>query len=297
VTINKEKSQLCPTRFVEHCGAELDCERRAFRNAPKWAREKANFLELAKRRAWTHQELYVMAGVANWVLNVRRIPFTLFRPILSALRLIGRRLYNGTHDWADIFYPSESLKAAFATIRGLLRENSFIVWSRPPAEVRYFIFTDACDASWGYAVFTAPDTSGASSLIKQHSERFDKEQEQDHISDKETLAAIHVICNHRDWLAAGVRFFVDNTTLYHALRKGYSPRPSIDRMLRRTFANYTTQFNLALVPSRSNWADKPSRMQPLVGSRFDMRKVMSTISATTSVDWYGDIEFQRTSRP
>jgi hypothetical protein len=136
-------------------------------------------------------------------------------------------------------------------------------------------------------ILTTPDARGVSRLITQRMGRFDSAQLAWYIGDKEAYAACRFMLEFPDVATTNATLLhVDSTVLFHALRKGYAPRPECDRMLRETIGRRNTQMSLCLVPSACNWADKPSRHRRLMGNRFDMRNIK--VTAKAHIDWYGE---------
>ena len=150
--INMEKSILSPSREVVYCGVSLNLKTRCYRSETKWATKAGKALAaLSKCRRVTYEEVYRAAGLANWALTTRRVPFCYHRPILSALRVVGRRLYRGER-WTSMFELSDALSASLATIALTLAQNKWQQWQQRGTTL-YTLYCDACDSGFAWILF------------------------------------------------------------------------------------------------------------------------------------------------
>jgi len=155
-SINYEKSTLEPQKTVSYCGAELNLRSKAYRNTPKWCAKVVEPLELVLSDiSLSYNTIFKISGLIGWITNVRRLPFCLFRPILSAMRLIRRRVARGA-TWDDFLCVSDSWKDSVRTALNIMKINAYVLWSPPPTLV-FHILSDASD--WGFAWAIITDSS------------------------------------------------------------------------------------------------------------------------------------------
>lgn len=210
------------------------------------------FHRFASNRTVTHQAIFQLGGIANWMLTIGRISFAMFRPILSAMRTVGRRISRGK-SWSATFIPSDLLMTAVRTLEKLARENPAIPWT-PLKQHKWYLYTDAATWGLGWMMF---DESGN---VKDMGGREWTEEERDlNISEREMIAAVECYTALNPVAAASdatITLLIDNIVSYAALKKGFSPRPGIDKILRSV---PHIRMMMTWIPSEYNLADLPSR--------------------------------------
>ena len=73
----------------------------------------------------TFDDAYRVAGTALWALRVLKIPFTRFRPIISLMRLIGRKVGRGK-SWHTSCSLAASHRVAFNTLGSIIGRNAWV---------------------------------------------------------------------------------------------------------------------------------------------------------------------------
>lgn len=243
--INIEKSTMSPARIVIHCGAELNMETKAFRNEPKWCTAAEKLLDLATKQHYlSHRSVFHLAGTVNWLLQVRRIPFACFRPVLTAMRVVGRRVGRG-RSWNAPFCKNDHLQSALHSALSLVKKNEPINWTPVPGITQY-VYSDASDWGMGFVIFTG------GKLTTSFTRPWTQEEKTINIADREAIA----------WFAAyeraepGSHFFIDNVVLAGGLRRGHSARNQIDSIIRSSLPLSCT---ISRIPSDLMIADPLSR--------------------------------------
>ena len=251
VVKNEDKTSLGTS--VEYCGLLLDLEHKSFTVTDEWAQKAAAALTQALHlKTWSFKSAFAIFGLCAWYLRVTRIPFCTTRPILSAQRLVGRRVHRGA-SWSSDFHPAPTLIAIITSVRDTLSKNQHIHWHDPPTlSLDTVIFSDASDWGWGIVLVQ----NGAVTDVRSGKWSEDEATLDIHI--RETIA----YRISRTTFPPASLYLVDNTVAVNAICKGHSPRPTLDRHLRSPEV-LSTKAMIAWVPTALNIADFPSRNEPL----------------------------------
>ena len=275
--INTAKTTKGPT--VDYCGMTVDVGSKTFSVTDEWAAKASKALTQALGLLkWSFKDAFAVFGVSEWFIRISRTPLCFARPILSAQRLIGRRIARGAA-WTSSFEPSEVLRAFITTLRDRIRSNTKIPWHHPRTSV--FAVTAFSDASdWGLGVvivvnntITAvvsepwPDEATGHSAI--------------HIREMIAFRRAREVCPEAHL------YLVDNKIVTCCTEKGHSPRPDIDNHLRDILPSLHA--HIAYVPTELNISDHPSRNRSLSFLKsFNLKPYREQLLAAvqpTLVDW------------
>jgi len=251
INIQKSTPDLKPAHSCTHCGAELSFNDASFRMEEKWAQKVTPIMEkFGSAEALTFDEVFTAAGLMIWYLNVKRIPLAHYRPVISAMRLIGRRVNRGS-PWSSTFTVSPSLRAAFRTIAAALRLNHWTKWT-PKCLIKYRIHCDASDIGYSWCVVDSEKRE----VIVHEMKLFGRDEELTNIADREMKALSEALEWARRHDLRGIHAFVDNSVVVNVVKKGHSSREYLDAALREILIDDLT---ITWIPSDLNPADLASR--------------------------------------
>lgn len=274
VVKNEEKTTI--GQKVEYCGLSLDLEEKTFAVTGEWSTKAAPAIRDALAlRQWTFRTAFAIFGLCAWYLRVTRQPFCMVRPILSAQRLVGRRIHRGA-TWSSSFSPAPSLRSTIRRIHDSIAANAPIPWHEPPElQLDSVAYSDASDWGWGIVWVN----QGRVADVQRGAWTCDERHTDIHI--REIIA----FRKARAQYPTATLYLVDNTVTVNAVRKGHSPRPSLDFHLRSPEVLSLRTF-IAWVPTAENIADFPSRAEnhPLPATTIDMHAAVKDLQLYP-VDW------------
>jgi len=260
--LNTEKSQMELQPLVSFCGGELDLDRLRHRCDSAWAEKLSAALDsVSDSRDVSYRTAYKLISSSLYFLRLTGEKLCQHRPLLSAMRVIGRRVYRGA-SWETPWQISPGLRAALRAIGLAAAKNDWKQWVPPPpesfSEYRYFLYTDASDWGFGWVL-----TDAEGHIIEQFQEAWPDNikklvnLDQLHISAREMFALVHAAeaIKHDLKINEPILAFQDNTAVIGGVAKGYSPKPILDSLLR------TLDFTGAIsyVNTLENYADALSR--------------------------------------
>ena len=134
--LNTEKSQMELQPLVSFCGGELDLDRLRHRCDSAWAEKLSAALDsVSDSRDVSYRTAYKLISSSLYFLRLTGEKLCQHRPLLSAMRVIGRRVYRGA-SWETPWQISPGLRAALRAIGLAAAKNDWKQWVPPPPEIR-----------------------------------------------------------------------------------------------------------------------------------------------------------------
>jgi hypothetical protein len=250
VVENTEKATV--GAVVEFCGMDIDLQMKYWSVTDSWATKAANVLRDALAlHVWAYQIAFAVFGICAWFLRVRRQPFCFHRELLSAQRLIGRRIARGG-SWSDSFTPSNALRKAVEQLTFTIAVNQKVKWSPAPPRSSSYDTIILSDASKSFGMGVVVLRHGK--VVKCYGRKWTSEESKQDIHILEFVAFVEA---KKEECVGNTLFLVDNTIVVNGFAKGHSPRPNLDRLIAKNAKGFN--HDLGYVPTDLNLSDKASR--------------------------------------
>lgn len=278
VVENMEKATV--GAVVEFCGMDINLEEKHWSVTDSWATKAAAALrDSLGLDYWSYEVAYAVFGIAAWFLRVRRQPFCFYREILSAQRLIGRRISRGG-SWKDSFNPAPGLRNAMKRLAQQISINEKMPWSPPAPKCTSYDTIILSDASTTFGLGVVVLHHGK--VVKCYGRKWTPQEASLDIHILEFIAFAEA---KKEECVGNTLFLVDNTIVVNGFAKGHSPRPDLDRHI----ANNAPGFNhaLAYVPTELNISDGHSRGDFSTPSDADVEQLLAALPTfkIRNVDW------------
>lgn len=279
VVENTEKATV--GAVVEYCGMYIDLQSKYWSVTDSWATKAANVLrDAVALDVWVYKIAFAVFGICGWFLRVRRQPFCFHRELLSAQRLIGRRVARGG-SWSDSFTPSDALRKAVVQLTFTIAVNQLVKWSPGPPRSSCYDTIILSDASKTYGMGIVVLRDGK--VIKCYGRKWTSEESKEDIHVLEFMAFIEA---KKEECYGNTLFLVDNTIVVNCFAKGHSPRPNLDRLIARNAKGFN--HDLGYIRTDLNLSDGASRGcfdLPNDSAVSDLLAAVSTLKGIRRVDW------------
>ena len=266
--------------LVEFCGMILNLRGKDWSVMDSWAKRAAKILRDALvEDSWSYIITFAVFGVAAWFLRVRRQPFCFHREILTAQRLIGRRIARGA-SWKDSFAPAPTLRVAIEKLSRVIDLNEKIPWRMPRPESKIYDTVILSDASPKYGLGVVVLHQGK--VVKCYGRRWTSDEAAWDIHVLEFLAFVEA---QKEDCVGNTLFLVDNTIVLNCQIKGHSPRPNLDRLLRNHIRGFDA--DMGYVPTDLNLSDKASRGDSTLPLDSEVNTFLEALPnlKTQRIDW------------